>query len=81
MIELGVATTVAEREAVFRFWYSVYVAEMGRYRDQADHENRLLRGPEDDRSRIFYAIDDDEVVAACRFSWGGDGFSDRQIEQ
>lgn len=81
MIEMGEASTVDEREAVFRFWYSVYVAEMGRYREVADHEHRRLSGPEDERSRIFFARDGDEVVAACRFSWGQDGFTDRQIEQ
>ena len=43
--------------------------------------NRQLRGPEDDHSRIFYAEDDGEVVAACRFNWGAEGFSERQIEQ
>jgi len=78
---MGVATTADQREAVFRFWYSVYVEEMGRYRKIADHANRQLRGPEDDRSRIFYAEDDGQVIAACRFSWGAEGFSDRQIEQ
>lgn len=78
---MGEAVTIEEREAVFRFWYSVYVAEMGRYRAAADHQHRQLRGPEDDTSRIFYARDGDEVVAACRFSWGGDGFTDRQVVQ
>jgi hypothetical protein len=78
---MDVATTTEQREAVFRFWYSVYVEEMGRYREVADHAHRQLRGPEDDHSRIFYARDDGEVVAACRFSWGAEGFSERQIVQ
>ena len=81
MIEMGEAKTAEERDAVFRFWYSVYVAELGRYRDVADHANRMLRGPEDERSHIYYARDGDEVVAACRFNWGADGFSARQIDQ
>jgi hypothetical protein len=81
VIELCVATTAEEREAVFRFWYSVYVEEMGRFQSHADHEHRSLKDPEDDRSMIFYARDADAIVASCRLSWGGDGFSERQIEQ
>jgi hypothetical protein len=81
VIEMGLAIGPAEREAVFRFWYSVYVEEMDRYRDVADHASRMLRGPEDERSLIFCAKDGDEVVAACRWSWGADGFTDRQIAQ
>ena len=37
--------------------------------------------PEDEHSWICYARDGDEVVAATRMTWGGDGFSDRQIDQ
>jgi hypothetical protein len=81
VIDVAVATTTEEREAVFRFWYSVYVEEMGRYRSVADHAMRMLHGPEDERALIFYAADGDEVVGACRWSWGADGFSDRQISQ
>jgi CRP-like cAMP-binding protein len=81
VIEMGVAESRADREAVFRFWYSVYVEELGRYQLAADHERRMLIGPEDDRSWIFFARDGDDVVAGCRMSWGGDGFSDRQIAQ
>lgn len=81
MIDFALAATTEAREAVFRFWYSVYVEEMGRYRSVADHTERMLHGPEDERALIFYAADGDEVVGACRWSWGADGFSDRQISQ
>ena len=81
VLEMGLAESVPDREAVFRFWYSVYVEEMGRHRDAADHARRELRGVEDETAYIFMARDQGEVVAACRWSWGGDGFSDRQIEQ
>jgi hypothetical protein len=80
--KFGMATTAEEKEAVYRFRYSVYVREMGRYQDTADHERGWLREPEDDNSRIFYALEDDKVVATSRLTWGGDGgFSERQIEQ
>jgi Cyclic nucleotide-binding domain/Acetyltransferase (GNAT) domain len=75
----GKADTRAERDAVFAFRYSVYVEEMGRYRETADHAHRRLIEPEDDHSWIFFAREGDEVVATGRVTWGGDRFSDRQI--
>jgi hypothetical protein len=79
--QFGLAETPEEKEAVFRFRYSVYVEEMGRYQDTADHANRRLVEPEDDHSLIFFATDGPDVVATARLSWGGDGFSERQIRQ
>lgn len=81
MIEIRVAQTAAEREAVARFRYSIYVQEMGRYQASADHAGRRLADPEDEWSWIAYAVDGDEVVGTTRLTWGGNGFSDRQIEQ
>jgi hypothetical protein len=79
---VGRAETVEEKEAVYRFRYTVYVEEMGRYRDTADHVGRRLVEPDDERSWIFYARDEDgEVVATARLSWGGNGFTDRQIDE
>lgn len=76
------ATTDDEKRAVYRLRYQVYVQEMGRYQQRADHEGRMLVEPEDEHGRIFYATDGDEVVATARLSWPGDGpLSERQIEQ
>src|SRR5581483_12277560 len=66
----GLATTPEEEEAVYRFRYSVYVEEMGRYQGTADHAGRRLVEPEDDHSLIFFATDGDEVVATARLTWG-----------
>lgn len=82
MPQIGLATTEAEREAVYRFRYEVYVEEMGRYRGVADHERRLFSEPVDAQSRIFYAADGDRVVATSRLTWPGDGpLPERQVEQ
>ena len=76
------AETEQEREAVYRFRYEVYVEEMGRYRDTADHDNRRFWEPCDDHSRIGYALENGEVVATGRFTWGGHGpLPERQIRQ
>jgi CRP-like cAMP-binding protein len=80
MIEVGRATTDDELEAIYRFRYSVYVEEMGRYSTTADHDRHRLVDPEDRRSWNFYASDNDEIVASNRVTWGGVGFSARQID-
>jgi hypothetical protein len=80
--EVGRAETEEDKEAVYRFRYSVYVEEMNRYQDTADHEGRRLVEPDDEHSWIFYARDDDGVVVGtARLSWGGNGFTERQIEE
>jgi len=65
------AESEAEREAIYRFRYDVYVEEMGRYRDIADHEARRFSEPEDEYSRISYAARDGRVIATARLTWGG----------
>lgn len=79
--ELARATTTAEIEAVQRLRYDVYVAEMERYHDVEGAEEGRFAEPEDQHSWICYARDGDQVVAATRMTWGGDGLSARQIEQ
>ena len=79
--EVAQAKTAEEKEAVYRFRYSVYVEEMGRYQGSADHAGRRLVEPEDDEGWVFFARDGDEVVGTARLSWGGHGFSERQIEE
>ncbi len=76
----GLAETTEERAAVFAFRYTVYVEEMGRYQDTADHEHRWLVEPEDDHSWISYARDGDDVVATGRLTWGPH-LSERQVRQ
>ena len=75
------ADSRSDLHAVYRFRYSVYVEEMGRYRDTADHENRLLVEPEDEHSLVFLAREGDDVVATVRLTLGARGFSERQIRQ
>ena len=75
------ADTEADQHDTYRFRYSVYVEEMGRYQDTADHENRLLVEPEDEHSLVFLAREGDDVVATFRLTLGARGFSERQIHQ
>jgi hypothetical protein len=79
--ELFRAESEQDREDVFRFRYTVYVEELGRYRGIADHEGRRLVEPEDDHSVIYGAREDGRVVGTGRMTLGVDGFSPRQIDQ
>jgi hypothetical protein len=79
--EFARATTAAEIQAVQRLRYAVYVEEMHRYDNAADAAEGRFAEPEDELGWICYARDGDQVVAATRMSWGGDGFSARQLEQ
>ena len=79
--EFAQATTASEIEAVQRLRYAVYVEEMKRYQDVAGGDEGRFAEPEDAHSWICYARDDTQVVAATRMTWGGDGFSGRQIDQ
>lgn len=82
-IEIQIATTEAEREAIYRFRYDIYVEEMGRYQATADHDRRRLVEPEDATGTHVFAVDDTgDVVGVARGSWGGAGpFSKRQVRQ
>lgn len=79
--QFALATTPAEIEAVQRLRYAVYVEEMKRYQDVAGAEDGRFAESEDGHSWICYASEGSQVVAATRMTWGGDGFSDRQIDQ
>ncbi len=73
----------AEKNAIYRLRYDVYVREMNRYRNAADHEREFLREPEDDISRLYCAVDNTyNVVGTMRLTWGGDApIPERMIAQ
>jgi hypothetical protein len=79
--EFGLAETPDEVAAVQQLRYAVYVDELGRYREAADEASGRFVEPEDGWSWNFYVRHRGAVVAASRLTWGGHGFSDRQIDQ
>lgn len=66
------ASTPEEKSASYRLRYQVYVEEMRRFVDQADHDARELRDELDATARSLIAISDGEPVATLRCHWGGD---------
>ena len=66
------AQTDKERKSIYELRYDIYVEEMKRYRSMADHENRQLIEPDDEHSRLYFAVEDGEVVGTMRLTWGWD---------
>jgi hypothetical protein len=61
----------AEREAVYRLRYEIYIEQCG-YRFPADHANRQVYQPElDDQATILGAFVDGRLVGTSRVVWGG----------
>ncbi len=81
-IEIRFAETVADKQAVFRHRYEIYVEEMDRYRAISDNENRVMIEDVDANSRFLIAEEEGEIVGAMRWTWGGDHpFTERHVEQ
>jgi hypothetical protein len=79
--ELFRAESDDDLEEIFRFRYSVYVEEMGRYRRSADHRGRRLVEPEDANSAVYGARQDGRLVGTARLTLGARNFSQRQVDQ
>lgn len=74
---IQIATTEAERQAIFRLRYHIYVEEMQIFGAVADHGRGTLSDPHDPTSRLMYAAVDGEVVGTLRLTLGKDApFSD-----
>lgn len=74
------ADTKSEREAIYRLRYEIYVEEMHIFGDVADHDNRMLYGPNDEHSRLLYAVVDGEVIASLRLNLGKDAPFTEELE-
>lgn len=59
---LRVAKSEEEITRCRRLWYDVYVSEMGRHVEEADHENHLLVDERDRHGRLFYLSDNNGDV-------------------
>lgn len=63
------AQTEAEREAVFRIRYEVFVAEQGKTYLVADHEARRFREDLDEEGVILCVQDSGRTVGTLRVNW------------
>jgi hypothetical protein len=69
------ATTVAEKEEIYRLRYQVYIEEMGggSRHSEADASLRQLRDDLDDKAYHFYVRQQGEIVACVRHNLRSDG--------
>ena len=72
-ITIRLAEIEEDRQRVFRFRYEVYVEEMQRPQEYADHKAKTIEEPLDETGRIFLAEDEaGRVVGTVRSNYGSD---------
>lgn len=64
------ATSRGELKDIFRFWYRVYVKEMGKRFTYADHGAETLCDALTENSTVFYITDDEGIIATLRITPG-----------
>lgn len=66
--KVQIALTRAEREAIWRFRYEVYVRELGKTVANADHEHGWIRDPDEEQQSVvlFYTGTTSEVTGTLR---------------
>lgn len=69
-IRVQQALTQEERAVVYAFRYKVYIAEMGKPMDEADHGQKWVVDPADELGIIFAAYDGAELVGTLRLNVG-----------
>jgi predicted GNAT family N-acyltransferase len=66
--EIRVAETAPDREACFRLRYDVYVAELGRQLEVADHDRKQLTDADDVEGIIVGVFSNGQAVATARLN-------------
>lgn len=69
MPEIRIVKTTAELEQIFQFRYKIYVEEMGRKQNYADHQRKTIIEPLDKTGYIFGAFDNGKVVGTLRVNF------------
>jgi hypothetical protein len=66
--KVHVATTQAERDAVYRFRYTVYAAELGREIGGVDHERQIVTDADDEKETSYhlYVGTTESILGAIR---------------
>lgn len=72
-MEICIAQSNQEKEAIYRLRYDCYVDEMGWQYDSADSAAKSLFDPQDDTGVLYYAVDGSGVIGATiRMDFGAD---------
>lgn len=74
MLDIRVASSADEREAIYRLRYDIYIEEMGRKQRHADPVRRRIEEPLDERGVLLGAWDEDgSLVGTVRNNYGDCG--------
>src|SRR5215475_7569062 len=71
-IEIRLAQTEEELEAIYRFRYEIYVEELDYILAHTDHERKKIADPLDKTARIIGAFEDGKVVGTIRANYARD---------
>ena len=69
-IQVKTAVTEAEKEAIYRLRYEIYIEELG---DHEKTDDGSLFDEMDSQARLLMALDGEELVGTLRINWPGDG--------
>lgn len=79
-VEYRIAATKAERDAIFKLRYEIYVEEMHREQPYANHKTRTIEEPQDSTAIILGVWDNGELVGTIRANMSSDSkFEFREI--
>lgn len=67
-VQISIATTKDEKEAIYKFRYQVYIEEMGKPLESADHAKGVIYDPLDDRSVLVYAKTNAAIIGTSRLT-------------
>ena len=81
MPKVIIAETQAERDAIYRFRYQVYVEEMQKRPNYADHQAKTLSDPLDETATLFYVMQQGQIIATLRRNWLNDCELEPLLEQ
>lgn len=73
MFEIRLAANQDELEQLYRFRYSIYVEEMHRVQNDADHVNKRITDALDERGHNLLAFRNGEIAGAVRINFTRDG--------
>jgi predicted GNAT family N-acyltransferase len=66
MLEVQVATTPEEKQAIYQFRYNIYIEEMRKCLQYANHTEKTLEDKLDKTAMLLYIKFEDEIIATVR---------------
>lgn len=67
--DIAIARSPVELEEIYRFRYSIYVEEMARRQNHADHDSRTIVDPLDQHAFNFFALRNDSLCGVVRVNF------------